>query len=56
MNEAQLRKFDLMRRRWQLLNGRATCDPELLPAALSWLDGEIAALNVEKTSSEVGVA
>lgn len=43
-----IRKFDLMRMRWQLLNGRAECDPETLPAALDWLNGEIAALEKEK--------
>lgn len=35
------RKFELQRMRWRLVN-RCDADPFVLPAALDWLDGEIA--------------
>lgn len=38
------RRFELLRIRWNLTNGRIYCDPEVLPAALDWIDGELAGL------------
>ena len=38
------RRLNLKLYRWRLLNGRIACDPNVLSAALDWLDGEIAAL------------
>lgn len=40
------RRLELRRLRWRLTNGRAACNPDVLPAALDWLDGEIAELSV----------
>ncbi|MCM3041686.1 hypothetical protein M3201_18490 [Paenibacillus motobuensis] len=48
MDELIWRKFELMRLRWRLLNGRAQCDSEILPAALDWLNGQIASIEKEK--------
>ena len=55
MQEADLRwhKHQLLRTRWQLLN-RAEVDPHVLPAALDWIDGEVA--DIEKALSGVGAA
>lgn len=39
--ELRWRKFELQRMRWRLVH-RAHADPFVLPAALDWLDGEIA--------------
>lgn len=36
------RKFELLRMRWRLTTGRVYSDPNVLPAALDWLDGQIA--------------
>lgn len=49
-----IRKFELMRMRWGIANGRVKCHPDVKPAALDWLDGEIAA--IEKASSGLGAA
>lgn len=50
-----IRKFELMRIRWGIENGRVKCcDEATRDGALWWLDQEIDA--IEKTSSEVGVA
>ncbi|BCG57457.1 hypothetical protein [Paenibacillus sp. URB8-2] len=38
------RRLELKRLKWQINNGRAKCNPEVTPAALDWLDGEIAEL------------
>lgn len=35
------RKFELQRMRWRLVN-KVEVDPFVLPAALDWLDGEVA--------------
>ncbi|MNJ62655.1 hypothetical protein D3C77_585040 [compost metagenome] len=43
-----IRKFELMRMRWGIENGRIQCEPGVKPAALDWLNGEIAALGNEK--------
>ncbi|WP_410769610.1 hypothetical protein [Fontibacillus sp. BL9] len=41
-----VRKFELMRIRWRILNGRTRCiDEETQDGALWWLDREIIALN-----------
>lgn len=47
MNE-MLRRLELKLLRWKLVYGRIEVNPEVLPAALDWLDGEIAALENEK--------
>lgn len=36
------RRYDLMLYRWRLLNGRVDCDPEIYPAALDWIESELA--------------
>lgn len=38
------RRLELFRLRWRLLNGRVSCDPELLPAAIDWIDSELAGM------------
>ncbi|WP_172963973.1 hypothetical protein [Paenibacillus sp. Cedars] len=43
-----LRRLELKLLRWKLVYGRIEVDPEVLPAALDWLDGEIASLENEK--------
>ncbi|MGG1879097.1 hypothetical protein ABDI30_16210 [Paenibacillus cisolokensis] len=49
MNE-MLRRLELKLIRWRLEVGRIKVDPEVRPAALSWLDGEIAALENENAA------
>lgn len=39
------RKYELLRIRWRLITGRTYSDPEVLPAALDWIDGEIAEIS-----------
>lgn len=48
MDDLQWRKLELKRLRWRLLNGRCQCDPDVLPAALDWLNGEIERIENEK--------
>lgn len=38
------RRYELLRFRWQLTNGRTSCDPDTLPAALDWIESELAGL------------
>lgn len=38
------RRLELLRLRWRLVNGRVYCDPEILPAALDWIDSELVGL------------
>ncbi|MCI1777154.1 MAG: hypothetical protein LKI04_24395 [Paenibacillus lautus] len=49
MNET-LRRLELKLIRWRLEVGRIEIDPEVLPAALDWIDGEIAALGNENAA------
>lgn len=42
-----LRRLELKHLRWRLEVGRIEVDPEVLPAALCWINGEIAALENE---------
>lgn len=48
MNDLEViwRRFELLRFRWSLTNGRVKCDPETLPAALDWIDSELAVLEL----------
>lgn len=46
MREALLnRKFDLLLFRWRLVNFRTSADPDVLPAAVWWIDCEVAEIN-----------
>lgn len=38
-------KYDLLRRRWQLLNRRTNADPAVIDAAVWWIDNEVAEIN-----------
>lgn len=40
------RKFELLRMRWRLTNGIVYSDPKVLPAALDWIDGQIAEMEL----------
>ncbi|WP_158081710.1 hypothetical protein [Paenibacillus selenitireducens] len=46
--ELQWRKLELKRLRWKLQSGLYQCDPEVLPAAVDWLNGEISRIDNEK--------
>lgn len=37
-----VRRCDLLLLRWRLQNGRVQCHPEVLPAALDWIESELA--------------
>jgi len=39
------RKFELLLFRWRLINYRSSADPEVIPAAVWWIDGEVAEIN-----------
>lgn len=39
------RRLELLRFRWQLLHGRVSCDPETLPAAIDWIDSQLAGMH-----------
>jgi hypothetical protein len=56
MQEADLRweKFLLQRDRWRVANDIIRCHPEVKPAELDRLDGEIA--SIEKALSGLGAA
>ncbi|SFE10918.1 hypothetical protein SAMN04487969_10198 [Paenibacillus algorifonticola] len=43
------RRYDLQRMRWRLINYPHLAEPDVLPAALDWLDGEIAAMKKAAT-------
>ncbi|GIP14365.1 hypothetical protein J40TS1_00070 [Paenibacillus montaniterrae] len=46
MRQALLdRKYDLLRKRWQLLNRRTSADPEVIHAAVWWIECEVADIN-----------
>ena len=46
MHETLLdRKYDLLRKRWQLLNRRTSADLDVIPAAVWWIDCEVAEIN-----------
>ncbi|MEK4854825.1 hypothetical protein NST04_33655 [Paenibacillus sp. FSL H7-0756] len=44
--DAIWRKFELMRMRWRITSGITQGEPEVLDAAVSWLDSKIAELEV----------
>lgn len=49
MNELMIvwnRRCDLLLYRWRLLNGRVDYDPEVIPAALDWIDSELALMTL----------
>jgi len=48
VSELRWRIYQLKRQRWQLLN-RGYGDPEVTPAAVDWLDGQIAEAEREET-------
>jgi hypothetical protein len=39
------RKYDLLRRRWQLINRRTSADPLVIPGAVWWIDQEVLEIN-----------
>lgn len=39
------RRLELLRIRWKLINGLAPCDPETLPAAVDWIDSQLAEMH-----------
>ncbi|MGG1878242.1 hypothetical protein ABDI30_11830 [Paenibacillus cisolokensis] len=45
-----LRRLELKLIRWRIEVGRIKVDPEVLPAALDWVNGEIAALENENAA------
>lgn len=51
--ELKWERYDLLRMRWRLIN-RAMVDPQVLPAALDWIDSEVA--RIEKALGGVGAA
>jgi len=40
------RKSELLVMRWQLINRRTNADPEVIPAAVWWIDQEVAEINM----------
>lgn len=40
------RRFELLRFRWNLTNGRINYDPEVKEAAICWIDSQLAGMEV----------
>jgi len=41
----QAQKYDLLHKRWKLVNRKTSADPHVIPGAVWWIDREVAEIN-----------
>lgn len=41
----QAEKYDLLHKRWRLLNRKTNADPNVIPGAVWWIDCQVAEIN-----------